>query len=150
MVYSQATLDRTFAALADPTRRAILARLASGETAISELARDFPISLPAVSKHVRVLERAGLARIQRHGRVRRCRFVGAPLRGAAEWVERYRRFWDQHLDSLAEYLGEPSERREESSWPRQRRNRPRTASKSGAPSPRRRSDSSGRGRRRRS
>ncbi len=97
-------MDRTFAALADPTRRAILSRLAEGEATVGELAKPFDVSLPAVSKHLRVLERAGLLEQQRSGRVRRCRLVATPLAPAAQWVNRYRRFWEAQLDSLAEYL----------------------------------------------
>jgi DNA-binding transcriptional ArsR family regulator len=104
MVYHSAVLDATFAALADPTRREILARLAGGERTISELASRFDMSLPAVSKHVRVLERAGLAIVKRHGRVRRASITPAPMRGALEWIEFYRRFWESELDLLATYL----------------------------------------------
>jgi len=91
MVY-HSRLDRIFAGLADPTRRSILKRLASGEKTISELASRFDMTLPAVSKHVRVLERAGLARVRREGRSRRTVLVAAPLREARDWIERYRRF----------------------------------------------------------
>jgi DNA-binding transcriptional ArsR family regulator len=151
MVYSQPSgdraLDRTFAALADPTRRAILARLATGDAAISDLAHPFAMSLPAVSKHLRVLERAGLATIRRDGRVRRCRLTADPLRGAARWVERYRRFWDAQLDQLARYLGESTAPEDHASWPPPRTPRPRSASKSAASSTRRPSGSSKRGRR---
>ena len=108
MVTSSRALDRTFAALADPTRRAILARLAQGEATVGELARPFRVSRPAVSKHLRVLERAGLVQRDRDGRVSRCALDAAPMRHAAEWVERYRVFWTERLDSLERYL----ERRE--------------------------------------
>lgn len=91
MVY-HSRLDRVFAGLADPTRRSILRRLASGEKTISELASRFDMTLPAVSKHVRVLERAGLARVSREGRSRRTALVAAPLREVRDWIERYRRF----------------------------------------------------------
>src|SRR5687768_3527079 len=105
MVYHRSErLDRVFAGLADPTRRAILTRLATGDKTISELASRFDMSLPAVSKHVRVLERAGLARVRREGRSRRTVLVGAPLREARDWIERYRRFWEFQLDQLAAYL----------------------------------------------
>ncbi len=97
-------LDRTFGALADPTRRAILARLASGPTSVSELARPFSISLPAISKHLRVLERAGLLEQRREGRVRTCFLRGRPLRNASRWIERYRSFWEGQMESLAEFL----------------------------------------------
>lgn len=97
-------LDRTLAAVADPTRRAILARLALGETRVTDLAADFPISLNGVSKHVRVLEGAGLVARRREGREYWLSINGAPLAGAAEWVETYRRFWDARLDSLGSFL----------------------------------------------
>lgn len=101
-----AVLDRVFAALADPTRRAILARLAGGEAAVTELAQPFAMSLPAVSKHLKVLERAGLIARGREARWRPCRLEAAPLREAADWLERYRRFWDESLDRLDDYLHE--------------------------------------------
>jgi DNA-binding transcriptional ArsR family regulator len=104
MVYHPDRLDLTFGALADPTRREILARLAGGDKTISELAARFDMTLPAVSKHLRVLERAGLATIRREGRVRRTRLAAAPMREALEWIERYRRFWEYQLDQLAAYL----------------------------------------------
>jgi DNA-binding transcriptional ArsR family regulator len=97
-------LDETFFALSDPTRRAIVSRLAKGEATVAELSRPFRVSAPAISKHLRVLERAGLVRQQRQGRSRRCRLVPAPLKEAADFVERYRRFWEGQLDRLAEYL----------------------------------------------
>ena len=99
-------LDRTFSALADPTRRAILARLASGEASVQELARPFDMSLPAISKHLKVLERAGLVARGRDGQRRPCRLVAAPLRDVAEWAERYRRFWEESFDRLDDYLRE--------------------------------------------
>ena len=104
MVTSSRTLDRTFAALSDSTRRAILARLAEGETTVGELARPFRMSRPAISKHLRVLERAGLVQRQREGRVSRCELHAEPMRDAAQWIERYREFWGDRLDSLARYL----------------------------------------------
>lgn len=97
-------LSLTFAALADPTRRAILARLAQGETSVTELAEPFEMSLPAVSKHLKVLERAGLITRGRAAQWRPCRLNAAPLKEAAEWVEHYRRFWDESLDRLDTYL----------------------------------------------
>jgi len=97
----KAKLDETFFALSHPTRRAILARLARGETTVSRLSKPFKISAPAVSKHLRVLQRAGLVEQERQGRVRRCRLAAAPLREAADFVERYRRFWDSQMKSLA-------------------------------------------------
>jgi DNA-binding transcriptional ArsR family regulator len=110
MVTNVRKLDRTFAALSDSTRRAILARLAEGETTVGELARPFRMSRPAISKHLRVLERAGLVQRQREGRVSRCELDAEPMRDAAQWIERYREFWGDRLDSLARYL----ERREPS------------------------------------
>ncbi|MGH2654714.1 MAG: ArsR/SmtB family transcription factor [Actinomycetota bacterium] len=103
---AQATdqLDRTFAALADPTRRAILARLASGEATVTELAAPFDISLPAVSKHLKVLERAGLIARGRERQWRPARLEATPLRDVAEWTERYRRFWEERYERLDEYL----------------------------------------------
>jgi DNA-binding transcriptional ArsR family regulator len=98
-----------FAALADPTRRAILARLASGEATVNELAAPFPISPQAVSKHLNVLERAGLIVRTREAQWRRCRLEPAPLRGIALWVDQYRRFWDERYDSLDDYLRELKE-----------------------------------------
>lgn len=99
-------LDRTFSALADPTRRAILARLALGETSVSELAEPFDISLPAVSRHLKVLEQAGLISRGRDAQWRPCRLEAAPLEDVAGWVERYRRFWDKSFDRMDAYLGE--------------------------------------------
>ena len=97
-------LNTTFAALADPTRRAILARLASGEASVTELAEPFAMSLPAISKHLKVLERAGLIARGREAQWRPCRLEAAPLKQAADWLEHYRRFWDQSLDRLEDYL----------------------------------------------
>ncbi len=99
-------LSTTFAALADPTRRAILARLASGEASVTELAEPFEMSLPAVSKHLKVLERAGLIARGRAAQWRPCRLEAGPLRDAADWLEHYRRFWEQSLDRLDDYLRE--------------------------------------------
>lgn len=99
-------LSRTFAALADPTRRAILARLAEGEATVLELAEPFDMTLPAVSKHLKVLERAGLISRRREAQRRPCRLEAGPLREVAGWVEVYRRFWDESLDRLDEYLNE--------------------------------------------
>jgi DNA-binding transcriptional ArsR family regulator len=97
-------LSATFAALADPTRRAILARLASGESSVTELARPFDMSLPAVSKHLKVMERAGLIARGRDAQWRPCRINAGPLKDAVDWLERYRSFWEESLDRLAEYL----------------------------------------------
>jgi len=106
-------LSTTFAALADPTRRAILARLATGEATVKELAEPFTMSLPAVSKHLKVLQQAGLITQGRQAQWRPCRLDAAPLKGVAEWVERYRRFWEESLDRLDDFLrdiqaGEPA------------------------------------------
>ena len=97
-------LSVTFAALADPTRRAILARLALGETTVSELARPFKMSGPAVSKHLKVLERAGLIARGREAQWRPCRLEAAPMKDASDWLEGYRRFWEQSFDRLDAYL----------------------------------------------
>ncbi len=99
-------LDATFAALADPTRRAILARLASGEKSVKELAKPFKMTLPAVSKHLKVLEKAGLIRRGREAQWRPCRLRAGPLKNAADWIEHYRRFWEESLDRLGDYLNE--------------------------------------------
>jgi DNA-binding transcriptional ArsR family regulator len=102
--YTSHPLDRTFAALSDPTRRAILARLAQGDASVSELASPFAMSLPAISKHLRVLEQAGLVERTKDGRVHRLRLVAHPLHEAAAWIAHYRRFWEQQLAALADYL----------------------------------------------
>jgi DNA-binding transcriptional ArsR family regulator len=99
-------LDRTFGALADPTRRAILARLARGEASVTELAEPFEMSLPAVSKHLKVLERAGLVSRGRERQWRPARLRAIPIKEVAEWTDRYRRFWDERYDRLDEYLDE--------------------------------------------
>ncbi|MGH7578255.1 MAG: ArsR/SmtB family transcription factor [Longimicrobiales bacterium] len=104
MVTNNAQLDRTFGALADCTRRGILGRLARGDASVGELARPFRVSRPAISKHLRVLERAGLVRRTREGRVSRCELDAAAMREAAEWVDRYRVFWEGQLDALARYV----------------------------------------------
>ncbi|WBB69494.1 metalloregulator ArsR/SmtB family transcription factor [Micromonospora sp. WMMD812] len=97
-------VSAVFAALADPTRRAILARLAAGEATVNELAAPFPVSVQAISKHLNVLERAGLIVRTREAQWRRCRLEPAPLRGLAEWVDQYRRLWDDRYDTLDDYL----------------------------------------------
>jgi DNA-binding transcriptional ArsR family regulator len=102
--YSSKTLDRTFAALADPTRRRILAHLAAGDQCVTDLARPHAMSLPAVSKHLRVLEKAGLLRRRRYGRVHEMQLKPEPLQQAALWVEKYRKFWEGSLDRLSDYL----------------------------------------------
>ena len=106
-------LDRTFSALADPTRRAILERLASGEASVGELAAPFDMTLPAVSKHLKVLERAGLIARGRQRQWRPARLEAGPLREVAEWAERYRAFWEESYDRLDEYLEELQGRRKE-------------------------------------
>jgi DNA-binding transcriptional ArsR family regulator len=97
-------LSTTFAALADPTRRAILARLAEGEATVNELAEPFALSLPTVSKHLKVLQRAGLVSQGRKAQWRPCRLEAAPLHEVADWMEEYRRFWDESFDRLDDYL----------------------------------------------
>ena len=97
-------LTETFAALADPTRRAILARLASGEASVSELGEPFAMSMPAISKHLKVLERAGLISRGREAQWRPCRLQPGPLQDVAGWLEHYRRFWEQGFDRLDDYL----------------------------------------------
>jgi len=99
-------LSATFSALADPTRRAILARLSLGETAVTELAKPFDMSLPAVSKHLKVLERAGLIARGREAQWRPCRIEPRALKSVDDWLEGYRRFWEERLDRLEEYLRE--------------------------------------------
>src|ERR1700680_4930247 len=99
-------LSSTFAALADPTRRAILARLASGESSVTKLAEPFEMSLPAISKHLKVLERAGLITRGREAQWRPCRLEAGPLKDVSKWLEHYRRFWEQSFDRLEEYLRE--------------------------------------------
>ena len=99
-------LSTIFSALADPTRRAILARLTAGEASVTELAEPFEMSMPAISKHLKVLERAGLIARGREAQWRPCRLEAEPLKEAAEWLESYRRFWEQSFDRLGEYLRE--------------------------------------------
>jgi DNA-binding transcriptional ArsR family regulator len=138
--YSQAALDATFGALADPTRRAILARLAQGETSVSELAQPFRMSLAAVTKHLRVLDRAGLLEHHKDGRVRRCRLHPQPLKNAAEWIAFYQRFWEDQFDALEEFIADMQ--KEDPSWRPQPRPKP---SSSHEPSPPRGKKSSKRG-----
>ena len=99
-------LSATFAALADPTRRAILARLASGEASVTELAEPFEMSMPAVSKHLKVLERAGLIARGREAQWRPCRLKAGPMKDVAAWIDDYRRFWAESFDRLDDYLKE--------------------------------------------
>jgi DNA-binding transcriptional ArsR family regulator len=113
--YSSAPLDATFGALADPTRRAILARLARGEATVTELAEPFRVSLPAISKHLRVLESAGLLQREIDGRVHRCRLAAEPMKNAAAWIEQYRAFWESQFDALEKYL-ETAVTKERPTW----------------------------------
>ena len=114
-------LSTTFAALADPTRRAILARLASGECSVTELAEPFEMSMPAVSKHLRVLERAGLIARGREAQWRPCRLEPRPLKQVADWTERYRHIWEKRLDRLGDYLQELKEKEKEKKHGRKQR-----------------------------
>ncbi|MCI0439231.1 MAG: metalloregulator ArsR/SmtB family transcription factor [Chloroflexi bacterium] len=109
----QDQLSITFAALADPTRRAILARLAEGEVSVTELAQPFDISLPAVSKHLKVLERAGLIERGRNAQWRPCRLDPGPLKEVADYLERYRRYWEESFERLDEYLQKLKEKEKE-------------------------------------
>jgi DNA-binding transcriptional ArsR family regulator len=106
-------LSATLAALADPTRRAILARLISGETSVTELAEPFEMSLPAISKHLKVLERAGLIARGREAQWRPCRITARPLKDVADWVAHYRRFWTESFDRLDDYLREAQKKEKE-------------------------------------
>ena len=114
-------LSNTFAALADPTRRAILARLLSGERSVTELAEPFNMSMPAVSKHLRVLERAGLIARRRDAQWRRCRIDAGPLKEVASWTERYRHIWEERLDRLDRYLQHVTTKEEKSHGNKPRR-----------------------------
>ena len=105
----ETSLDNTFAALADPTRRAMLTRLSAGSMPVTTLAEPFDVSLPAISKQLRVLQRAGLVTQEKDGRIRRCQLQAGPMKQAVDWIERYRRFWDQQLESLASYLEDGAE-----------------------------------------
>jgi len=107
-------LSTVFSALADPTRRAILARLSLGEASVNELAEPFEMSLPAVSKHLKVLQRAGLIERRRDAQFRPCRLNPEPLKQAADWIEQYAKFWNSQLDALARYLDETAADEEES------------------------------------
>jgi DNA-binding transcriptional ArsR family regulator len=152
--YSTAALDFTFAALSDRTRRAILARLSQGESTVKSLAEPFDMSLPAVSKHLRVLESAGLLRRQIDGRIHRCRLNPEPMKTAAAWLDHYRAFWETQFDALGKFLESSSSSnlridKEKIKWPRhdrvkarqiktgQRKAAPPSLSKSAAPLPRR-------------
>src|SRR6266699_2947946 len=105
-------LSRTFSALADPTRRAILAQLSSGEASVTELAEPFDMSMPAISKHLKVLERAGLITRSRDAQWRPCTLEGARLKEISDWLDHYRRFWEQSFDRLDEYLRELKKKKE--------------------------------------
>ena len=102
--YSSRQLDPVFAALADPTRRAILTRLRRGEATVTQVAEPFATSLPAISKHIRVLEEAGLLSRRKDGRIHHLRLVASPLKSAAQWLEQYQLFWESKLDSLDQFL----------------------------------------------
>jgi DNA-binding transcriptional ArsR family regulator len=146
--YSSPVLDSTFSALADPTRRAILEQLARGDSSVTQLADPFAVSLPAISRHLRVLERAGLLWREKKGRVHRCCLSADRLKEAADWIARYRRFWEKQLAALAHYLDE-SHDKEESTWPEKAPiPRPRSGSRAPSMRPARRSSKRGRTRRR--
>jgi DNA-binding transcriptional ArsR family regulator len=115
MVKYNRELDATFRALADPTRRAILAALSRGQASVSELARPHRMSLPAVMKHLRVLQKAGLVTQRKFGRTRRCRLSARPLKRAEAWIGQYRAFWDTQFDALDRYLAQQST--EDAEWP---------------------------------
>jgi len=110
--YSESSLDETFSALADPTRRAILERLANGAAPMQEVAQPFRISWPAITKHVKVLERAKLVRREQDGRIHRIHLSAVPMHQASAWLEQYRRFWDERFDALERYLTEVPNRRQ--------------------------------------
>ncbi len=102
--YQSSSLDAVFSALGDPTRRAILAQLAQGESRVTDLAAPYSMSLPAVSKHLKVLEEAGLVAREKDGRVIRCRLDPQPLQGAADWIGQYQRFWEAQFDALGAFI----------------------------------------------
>lgn len=112
--YQSDPLSDVFSALADPTRRAILARLAKGETTVGDLAEPFDMSLPAVSKHLSVLESAGLIEREKQGRLRRCQLNAAPMKDASDWISHYSQFWEASFDSLARYLERSTQQNEAS------------------------------------
>jgi len=132
MVKRFSQLDSTFSALSDPTRRAILARLALGEANVTDLAEPFRMSLPAVSKHLRILESAGLLRREIDGRVHRLRLHAQPMQQAAGWIAQYRKFWETQFDSLATYLASTTAK-EHHPWQRHKK-RKASPSRSAAPS----------------
>ena len=115
--YNTAQIDATFSALGDVTRREMLARLARGSTSVMELAKPFPISLPAVSKHLKVLEGAGLIIREKEGQVRRCHLKTESLKEVADWIGHYQKFWEGQLDNLERYLHQ-TQAKEDSSWKR--------------------------------
>ncbi len=125
---AEAALDAVFAALADPVRRAILARLDGAELLVSELAAPFDISLQAVSRHIQVLVRAGLVTQERSGRISRCRLDAGPIYAAAVWLNRYSKYWQAQFDLLAATLGDMETRRPRKRRPRERRRRRAAAS----------------------
>jgi DNA-binding transcriptional ArsR family regulator len=116
-------LTSTFSALADPTRRAILARLASGDASVTDLAQPFNMSMPAVSKHLKILERAGLITRGREAQSRPCHLKADPLKEAAGWIEHYRAFWDQSFDRLEKYLAEIQQKEQSHDRPKPRKKR---------------------------
>ena len=119
MVNYEMEIDRTFSALSDPTRRAIVQRLAMGEATVTEIAQPFSMSLPAISKHIRILEDAGLLVRLKEGRMHRCQLSVEPLREAKQWIEHYTTFWNTQLDSLGQYLQQASpglHPKEHTSW----------------------------------
>ena len=148
MVNYRAALDGTFAALADPTRRAILEHLSrSPESSVTEIAEPFAVSLPAVSRHLRVLEGAGLVARRKQGRVHHLHLVPAPLESASEWIDRYRKFWEARLEALERYLRD-SEKEEGSRPRRPRKARRRPASRARSRRPAKSSSGSGPARKR--
>jgi DNA-binding transcriptional ArsR family regulator len=138
--YWPARLDSVFAALADPTRRAVIERLATGRAPVGELARGAPMSLPGFMKHLAILERAGLLARRKEGRVVECTLAPRALKEASDWLDRYRRFWEERLDALERYL----DRQEDRSWV-ERKPRPSRRSRSSATSRPRRTGSGGPG-----
>jgi DNA-binding transcriptional ArsR family regulator len=114
-------LSATFAALADPTRRSILARLSSGEASVQELAKPFDMSLPAVSKHLKVLEKCGLIERRREAQWRHCRIEAKPLEEAVDWMEQYRKLWEEQLDRLDDYLKELQKKEKEKKYDRHKK-----------------------------
>jgi DNA-binding transcriptional ArsR family regulator len=141
--YQSGSLDAIFAALSDPIRRRILERLARGEASVGDLAAPFQVTAPAISRHLRVLERAGLLDRHKKGRIHRCRLRPRPMNDAVAWIEQCRQFWEQQFDALERYLAE-TEPKENDSWPHPASARRRRSS-SNAPSKRRAKGSSKRG-----